>query len=259
MKYFYLVTIIIVFLSFQSIYAQTSVSSIIVKKENGTYFVSGRVSNEQIRNQVIEIIKNQGAGNVDADNLKIEFGAGYLSSDWQIIFTEQISKIKNSKTAFVQFKTDPNHYPKVPEKLLNAEIIQTENNEVIKLENYKNDIIILSLIAHWSGPDRTTIKVLNKLYDENLTNVRIIAVSADTEKDEILGFRKFVKWMNIKFQTGSSDKDFLNNMFEVSKFKGIPQSFIIKDGKLRGIFIGGASKVNSELVNLVRKISAEEL
>jgi len=266
MKIFYFSIITIILLSFQSIYAQTfqgaytnvADSSIIVKKKNETYFVSGVVADEQIKNQVIEIIKNYGGGNINADNLKIEFSAGYLSSDWQIKFTEQISKTKTSKTAFVQFKTDPNHFPNIPEKLLNAEIIQTENNEVIKLKNYKDDIIILSFVAHWSGPAQITIKVLNNLYVENLTNVRIIAVNTDTEKDEILVFRKFVKLINIKFQTGSSDKDFLNNFFGISNFNGVPQSFVIKDGKLRGIFLGSAPKVNETLVDLVRKISNEQ-
>lgn len=265
MKIFYFSIIAIILLAFQSIYAQTFQgaytnavdSSIIVKKKNETYFVSGFVADEQIKNKVIEIIKNYGGGNVNADNLKIEFGAGYLNSDWQIKFTEQISKIKPSKTAFVQFKTDPNHFPNIPEKLLNAEIIQTENNEVIKLKNYKDDIIMLSFVASWSEPARRTILVLNKLYDENLPNVRIIAVNTDTEKDEVSGFRKTVKLLNIKFQTGSSDKDFLNNFFEISKFNGIPQSFVIKDGKLRGIFLGSAPKVNETLVDLVRKISSE--
>ena len=132
-------------------------------------------------------------------------------------------------------------------------------NEKIKLSDYKNDVIILSFVAEWAKPAQITIIALNKLYDENLTNVRIIAVSTENDKDEVSGFRKFVKLLNIKFQTGWADEIFIDKFFEISRFKGVPQSFIIKNGKFRGVFVGGGLQVNKQMVELVRKISAEEL
>ncbi len=257
MKTFYFSLIAIVLLSFQTLYAQTVDSSITVKKKNGTYFVSGIVSDEQIKNQVIEIIKSQTAENINANGLKVDNNAVYLSSDWQTKFTKQISKIKNLKTALVQFKTDPNDYPAVPEKLLNAEILLTENGEKIKLADYKANIIILSFVAEWAKPAQKTVSDLNKLYAENLKDLRIIAVSVEDVENDKLNFERFVKINKVKFQTGWADRNFIENFFEISKFNGVPQSFVIKKEKLRGVFLGAAPKVNEALVNLVKKISNE--
>ena len=259
MKTFYFSIITIILLSFQSLYAQIVSSSITVKKNNETYFVSGIVSNEQVKNQILEIIKNQTAGNINASGLKVDSNAVYLSGDWQTIFTKQISKIKNLKSAFVQFtdKTDPSEYPDVPEQLLNTEILLTKTSGKIKLADYKDNVIILSFVAEWSSPDRETVLDLNKLHAEKLKDLRIIAISIDNVKSDIWKFQKFAKVNNIKFQTGWANQNFIDKFFEISKFNGVPQSFVIKNGKLRGVFVGYSTKVNETLVNLVRKISNE--
>ena len=87
--------------------------------------------------------------------------------------------------------------------------------------------------------------------------MRIIAVSPDDTKSELQNFKKFVKDFKIEFQSGWANKKFTNEFFNITKFRGIPQSFVIKDGKLRGIFRGTSPKINESLMNLVRKISAE--
>ena len=149
-------------------------------------------------------------------------------------------------------------FPPVSEKLLNTEILLTENNEKIKLSDYKNDVIVLSFVAEWAKPARDTVFDLKTLYAENLKNLRIIAVAIENGESDMSNFKRFVKLSKINFQAGWANNDFINKFFEISKFNGIPQSFVIKDGKLRGSFSGGSSITNSELVNLVRKICVEE-
>lgn len=256
-NYFLIFTIIL--LAFQSLYAQTVNSFITIKKNNETYVLSGIVSNEQVKNQVIEIIKNQTEGNINANGLKIDSNAIYLSSEWQKTFAKQISTIKNSKTAFVQFSDDfkQDDYPTVAEQLLNIEILLTENGEKIKLADYGENIIILSFVAEWSLPCQKTVLDLNRLYAEKLNNVRIIAVSYEDIKSDMWNFKQFVKFFKIKFQTGWTDQNFIDGFFEISKFNGVPQSFVIKNGKLHGFFVGYSPKVKETLVNIVRKISNE--
>jgi len=146
--------------------------------------------------------------------------------------------------------------PEVSEELLNTEIVLT-NDEKIKLADYKNDIIVLCFVTEWVISARTITSALGELHTENLKNVRIIAVSPDDTKSELQNFKKFVKDFKIEFQSGWANKKFTDKFFNITKFRGIPQSFVIKDGKLRGIFRGTSPKINESLMNLVRKISAE--
>lgn len=178
---------------------------------------------------------------------------------------------------------DLQEYPSIPENLLNTEILLTQKGKKITLADYKNNVIVLSFVASWSSPARKTLSELKKLYAENPPNLKIIAVDIEDikeeegeknqksgvavyrngkilenrQKEEMLDFKKFVKTNKINFQTGWADKGFKDEFFEISKFDGIPQSFVIKNGKLRGVFLGASTKVNESLVNLVRKISTE--
>ncbi|MEO8071892.1 MAG: redoxin domain-containing protein [Acidobacteriota bacterium] len=166
--------------------------------------------------------------------------------------TTDISSVESTNTA------ELDKYPILSERLLNTEITLIEKDEKIKLADYRNDIIVLSFVAEWATPARTTIADLNKLYSENLRNLMIIAVCAEVTKSDTWNFKKFVESSNIKFQTGCINQKFVEEFIKISKFYGVPQSFVIKDQKLRGVFTGYSPKINESLVNLVRKISAEE-
>ena len=165
--------------------------------------------------------------------------------------TSEIASVKTSDETLLK------NYPDIPDQLLNSEIVLT-NDERIKLADYKNDVIVLCFVAEWAGPAWKTIEELNKLYSENLKSVRIIAVSTEDIKSDFLNFKKFVKKFKIEFQAGWADQKFVEEFIKISKFNGIPQSFVIKDGKLRGVFTSALPKVSENLKETVRKVSAEE-
>lgn len=166
--------------------------------------------------------------------------------------TTDTSSVKSTNAAQLD------EYPNVSEKLLNAEITLIDEDKRIKLSDYKNDLIVLSFVAEWAEPARITISDLKILYAENLKNLRIIAVATENGESDKSNFKRFAKLSKIKFQAGWADEDFINKFFEISKFNGIPQSFVIKDGKLRGVFISALPKVIENLKESVRKISNEQ-
>lgn len=261
MKVLYFLLLAIFFTSFQNLHAQTEESFITIKKKNETYFVSGVVINEIIKNEIVETLKKAAAAaNVNASELKIDSNVGLPAYKWEQNLEKHIAKVKNSKTAFFQIRfTREDSFPEMPAEILNSEILLTRNNEKINLNKYRNDTVILSLVAHWARPVQTTVATLNQLYDENLQNVKIIAVNVDEKGFEDSRFLKFVEKMQIKFQTGWTNKTFTENLLKISKFNGIPQTFMIKDGRLRGVFVGSGPKVNETLIKTARKTSEENL
>jgi OOP family OmpA-OmpF porin len=65
-----------------------------VKAENGKYFVSGAVSSEAEKNQIVEIMKKElGEANVDFSGLKVEPNA--RRADWLAKFVELAPSLKN--------------------------------------------------------------------------------------------------------------------------------------------------------------------
>lgn len=249
--FFFLISIL---LFCQLVFSQNLSPSIKIRIDDGKYSVSGILANWQVREDVIEIIKNQLDKDVDFSDLKVDTNVYYFNSGWQSELTKLLAKSKNSKNGLIQFTSDQIDYPEVPLTLMNVEIPLTDNQTKIKLSDYQNKIIILTFIEEWASPSHETAKVLNNIYTKHSNNLQIIGVSAESSKDEKLRFRKYVKKNQIKFQTGWIDSIFFNEFSKISKLQGVPQTFVIKDGKFRGIFTGGGKRVNEKMIEFLENL-----
>ncbi len=183
----------------------------------------------------------------------------YLSLIILVIFSFQNLHAQTVENSSVKTSDEIllKEYPDVPEELLNSEIVLTDD-EKIKLADYNSDTIVLCFVTEWVVSAKTITSKLGKLHSENLKNVRIIAVDPDDDKSELQNFKKFVNDFKVEFQSGWANGKFIGGFINISKFHGVPQSFVIKDGKVRGIFRGASPKTTESLINLVRKLSAEE-
>jgi cytochrome oxidase Cu insertion factor (SCO1/SenC/PrrC family) len=153
-----------------------------------------------------------------------------------------------------------NEYPDVKENILNEEILLTDNRK-IKLADYKNKLIVLSFIEEWAKPIcRNLILELNKIHKEDSSRgIEIIGVSFESNISGKPKFRQFVKDFDIQFETGWINKTFDDYFISVSKFQGVPQTFVIYDGKFRGIFSGGGRKIDGKLIKFIKETVENEL
>jgi peroxiredoxin len=250
-------SLIFILLFCQFLLSQTLNPSITIRIKDGKYSISGILADKQIREDIIKIIKNQLGNDIDFSNLRVEEDVYYFNSNWQSELIKLLTKSKNSTNGLIQFTSDQISYPDVPSNFMDTEIPLTDNQTKIKLSDYKNKIIILTFIEEWSNPARLTAEALNDFYIKRSSNLQIIGVSTESSKDEKLRFRKYVKTHQIKFQTGWINLDFFNEFSKISKLHGVPQTFVIKDGKFRRIFLGGGKTINEKMVEFVEKLLKE--
>lgn len=190
----------------QTNFAQNLESSITIKINDGNYTVSGVVTSDAVKNEVVGKIKAQFGSNVDFRNLIVRADAESLRSNWQTEFDRCLSIIKSLKTVTFVFSNKQipadTEYPRLPDEILNARFTLS-NGKTVSLKDYKNKVVVLFFLASWCGPCRTQAESLRDFYPQIASrNVEIIGIGADNDGDEKTDLPKLFKILNLPFQYG---------------------------------------------------------
>lgn len=147
-------------------------------------------------------------------------------------------------------------YPPVSTAIMQADIKRLDDS-VFKLEELKGKVVLLNLWATWCGPCRAEMPELVALEDElKDKGFKIIGLNVDDETLEQI--KPFAEQMKLNYELAWADENLYRELLKVSKFNGIPQSFLIdREGHLRGIFTGGSRKVQIQLRENIEKVVAE--
>ena len=153
-------------------------------------------------------------------------------------------------------KTSDSEYPPIPVALAQAEIKKIDDS-TFKLEEKKGNVVLLNLWATWCGPCRGEMPHLVEMEDKYRDkNFEIIGLNTDDESVEDIN--KFAAEMKLNYMMAYADGKMMRELVNLSKFQGIPQSFLIdREGRLRGVFLGGGPKVIDTMKETVEKVVNE--
>lgn len=152
--------------------------------------------------------------------------------------------------------TKGSEYPPAPSGIMQAEIKDIDGN-AFKLEDKKGKVVLVNLWATWCGPCRAEMPELVAMQDKYKDKgFEIIGLDTDEETPEEI--KTFAQTMKLNYQLGFADPKLMSDFLKVSKFQGIPQSFLIdREGKLRNVFVGGGGKIVNQMKEAVEKTVGE--
>jgi thiol-disulfide isomerase/thioredoxin len=180
------------------------------------------------------------------------------SNSQQSTVDEKTSANNKTETAAnsASAENKSSEYPPVPEKVAQAEY-KTLEGETTKIENLKGSVLLLNLWATWCGPCRKEMPELVAMENEfKSKGFKVIGFNVDDETPEQI--KPFAEDMKLNYQLAWADENLYRELLKVSKFNGIPQSFLVdRQGHLRGVFLGGSPKVIKEMRENVEKVVAE--
>jgi thiol-disulfide isomerase/thioredoxin len=129
-------------------------------------------------------------------------------------------------------------YPPLVSSLATAEIKATDGT-IFTLNDKKGKVLLVNLWATWCGPCRAEMPALVHMQQEHgIDNFEVIGLNTSNEPVELI--QEFSQKMNLNYPLAWADDKMQSNFMKVSKFPGIPQSFLIdREGHLRGVFRGG--------------------
>jgi len=246
-----------VVLSAQMLSAQTphKNSSVKIEIKNYRYIVSGVVSSETVKNKIIEKVNEISRNNFEFSQLKVASTAAPFAVGWRKDFDKSLLKSKLWKSGVFIFTANPNvEYPNLLDDILNADIFLTDSEKPVKLSDYRNKTIVLFFLASWCYPCRVQAERLNEFYSEISSNdIEIIGVGVDSDDKE--NFKKLVERLNFNYKMGTADESLYHDAVKISEFDGIPQAFVIRNGKLYGVYKGESPQISKALEEKILEVS----
>ena len=162
----------------------------------------------------------------------------------------EVSQNASVNTEPEKKKTD---YPPIATAVSQADIKNLDGT-TFKVADKKGKVLLLNMWATWCGPCRSEMPTLVKMQDAHRDKgLEVIGLNTDDETVEEIN--KFAADMKLNYTLVWADTGLQSALLKISKFGGIPQSFIIdRDGNLRGVFRGANPadvKKMDELVEMI--------
>lgn len=147
-------------------------------------------------------------------------------------------------------------YPAIASAVATAEIKNLDGT-AFTVNDKKGRIILLNLWATWCGPCRAEMPALVRLQDKyGSQGFEVIGLNTDDE--EVEKINAFVADMKLNYPIAYADTNLQSSLIKISKFPGIPQSFLIdREGNLRGVFKSANAAEIAKLEATVEKVMSE--
>ena len=144
-------------------------------------------------------------------------------------------------------------YPPIATAVAEADIKNLDGS-TWKVADKKGKVLLLNMWATWCGPCRSEMPTLVKL-QETHGEKGFEVIGLNTDDETVDDINKFASDMKLNYTLVWADTELQNALLKISKFGGIPQTFIVdRDGNLRGVFRGANPadvKKMTELVELI--------
>lgn len=162
------------------------------------------------------------------------------------------SNSSGSKTANAPAKNSA--YPPLAEKIAQSDVKNLDGS-TFKVADRKGKVLLLNMWATWCGPCRQEMPALVRMQDKHRdAGFEVIGLNTD-DGDTKEKIDEFAADMKLNYTLVWADTAMQNELLKISRFPGIPQSFIIdRDGRLRGVFKGANPKDIKVMEELVAKV-----
>ena len=147
-------------------------------------------------------------------------------------------------------------YPPIASAVAQSDLKNLDGT-TFKIADRKGKVLLLNMWATWCGPCRSEMPTLVKMQDQH-RDAGLEVIGINTDDETVQQINDFVAEMNLNYQIVWGDTQLQAALLNISKFPGIPQSFIIdRDGNLRGVFKGANPDDVRKMEALVAKVVAD--
>ncbi len=144
-------------------------------------------------------------------------------------------------------------YPPIAAAVAQSDLKNLDGT-TFKVADRKGKVLLLNMWATWCGPCRAEMPTLVRMQDAH-RDKGLEVIGLNTDDEAVDAINKFATDMSLNYTLVWADMPLQTALLRISKFGGIPQSFIIdRDGNLRGVFKGANPadvKKMEELVEMV--------
>jgi thiol-disulfide isomerase/thioredoxin len=157
-------------------------------------------------------------------------------------------------------KATNSDYPEVPASIMQADLEALDGSK-FKLEDKKGKIVLINLWGIWCIPcikEMPHLIEMQDMYKEKGFEIIGLNIGDENlEKESAENIKKFSEKMKLNYQLGWAEDKIYKDFLDVSKFGGVPQSFLIdREGRLNGIYLGGSPATIAKLKQNLATLTA---
>lgn len=155
-----------------------------------------------------------------------------------------------------------NNYPVLKDDIADVDI-ELVKGGTMKIKDYRGKVVLLNLWATWCGPCRQEmphlVKLQEKYGDKGFGVIGLNVGFQDTDEPEPIDeIEAFAKKMRLNYELARVQPELSKKLQKIAQVSAVPESFLVdREGKLRGVFIGGGPKVIAQLKTTVERVMAE--
>jgi thiol-disulfide isomerase/thioredoxin len=152
-------------------------------------------------------------------------------------------------------------YPPVVSGIAEGEIHLLDGTKT-KLSEHKGKVVILNLWGIWCGPCRDEmphLAAMQKQYaDKGFEVLGLNIGDHDGNAEPVENIKRFAEQMKIDYTLARISGPMINQFYLLSKQQSVPQSILVdREGRLRGLFVGGGQRVYDQMQETLDKTMAE--
>ncbi len=181
------------------------------------------------------------------------------------VSSSQPEKANGSKPGAVNkgdgTKPQNSEYPLLTEKITQAEIEMLDGSTA-KISDRKGKVVLLNLWGTWCGPCRGEIPQLvemqEKYRDKGFEVLGLDIGEQDGTPETVEDITSFAEAFKINYDLARISNELSAEFSRVTKFNGVPQTILIdREGRMRGVFLGGGPRVIGQMKETVDKVVNE--
>jgi len=152
-------------------------------------------------------------------------------------------------------------YPILNSSIANAPLEQLDGTK-IKASDRKGNILLLNLWATWCGPCRSEMPHLVEMHDKYRdAGFQVLGLDVgdgNGNPESVEDIKKFAAKMKLNYELFRISNETVAEFYKLNKFEGVPQTILVdRQGRLRGVFLGGGERVINTMKQTVDKVIAE--
>ena len=158
-----------------------------------------------------------------------------------------------------QFKSSD--FPPLPTGIAQGELELLDGSK-FKIADRKGKVLLLNLWATWCGPCRAEIPELvvmqEKYKDKEFQVIGLDVGDGEGGPETVEQIKTFGQKFKVNYELVRVGNEVTNEFYKFTKFNGIPISVLVdREGRIRGVFLGGGSNVIGKMKESVEKLVNE--
>jgi len=171
------------------------------------------------------------------------------------------SNIANSAEKTNTSPVKSSDYPPLPAGIAQADVELLDGSK-FKVADRKGKVLLLNLWATWCGPCRAEIPELVAMQDAHRDKgFQVLGLDVgdgDGGQETVAQIKTFGEKFKVNYELARITNETTNEFYKFTKFNGVPISILVdKEGRIRGVFMGGGPKVLGDMKAAVEKLVAE--